>query len=66
MKITERRIVRQEWFETDITKTGWDNDGWWFKDSYLPIGTDWTLITIVHTDKHGNPILGIAEREVEV
>ena len=33
MKITERRIVRQEWYETDTTKTGWDSHGWVFNDT---------------------------------
>ena len=66
MKITERRIVRQEWYETDTTKTGWDNDGWTFADYGYRIGDDWNVVNIIYLDEFGNPILGIAEREVEV
>ena len=66
MKITERRIVRQEWYETDTTKTGWDSHGWAFNDDGVIMNNDWTIVNHIHSDKHGNPILGIAEREVEV
>ena len=24
MKITERRIVEQQWYETELSKTGWE------------------------------------------
>jgi hypothetical protein len=65
MKITERRIVRQEWYETDTTKTGWDNHGWTF-DNGGQMDNDWTIVSHIHLDKFGNPFVGVAEREVDV
>lgn len=35
MKVKERRVVRQEWYETDCTKTGWDSHGWIFMEGYM-------------------------------
>ena len=64
MKITERRIVTQDWYETDTTKTGWDNNGWFFSDG-IPMGNAWTIVHHVHLDKFGNPFVGVAEREVD-
>lgn len=66
MKITERRIVKQEWDETETTKTGWDSFGWQFRGDGHLVEDNWTVVEILNSDKHGNPILGIAEREVEV
>lgn len=66
MKITERRIVIQEWDETGMTETGFYSYGWQFNGDGHLMEDDWTVVSIVHTDKHDNPILGIAEREVEV
>ncbi len=65
MKITERRIVRQDWYETETTKTGWDNTGWVFSDG-SSMGTVWTIVQHIHLDKFGNPFVGVAEREVDV
>jgi hypothetical protein len=65
MKVIERRIVKQEWYETDTTKTGWDNHGWTF-DNGEQIGDDWTIVNHIHLDKFGNPFVGVAEREVDV
>ena len=33
MKIIEVRVVEQQWYETEFSKTGWDSYGWVFKDS---------------------------------
>lgn len=64
MKVTERRVVSQDWYETEMTKTGWDSHGWFFNDgSYM--GTDWTIVNHIQLDKFGNPLKGIAEREVD-
>ena len=66
MKITERRIVQQEWYETDQNKNGWDSNGWNFKDSGLRINeTEWTIVGHLDFDKFYNPILAIAEKETE-
>lgn len=65
MKIIERRIVYQDWYETEFSKTGWDNNGWRFDDGRL-IGTDWTIVQILHSDKYGNPFEAVAEREVDI
>jgi len=66
MIITQRRIVRQEWYETDTTKTGWDSHGWSFEDDGATMDEQWTVVMHVHSDKFGNPFVGIAEKEVEV
>lgn len=64
MKITERRIVRQDWHESDESKNGWDSVGWHFDDDYLPMNElHWEVVTNIYTDKFGNPFLGIAEKE---
>jgi hypothetical protein len=65
-KIIERRIVRQEWFETETTKTGWDSQGWSFNDDGLTMGNEWTIVEHIHSDKFGNPFLGVAEKETTV
>jgi len=64
MKRTERRIVTQDWYETDTTKTGWDSCGWVFDDGSF-MGTDRTLVQHVHLNKFGNPFIGVAERVVD-
>ena len=64
MKRTERRIVTQDWYETNTTKTGWDSHGWVFDDG-SSMGTDWTLVQHVHLNKFGNPFIGVAERVVD-
>lgn len=64
-KVIERRIVTQDWFETETTKTGWDSYGWKFDDG-ATIGTDWTVVEHIHIDKFGNPFIGVAEREVDL
>ena len=64
-KVTERRIVTKEWYETEYSKTGWDSHGWVFDDGKT-IGNAWTIIEHIHSDKFGNPFIGIAEREVDV
>ena len=65
MKVTERRIVRQEWYETETTKTGWYSHGWTF-DNGEQMNNDWTIVSHIHLDKFGNPFVGVAEREVDV
>lgn len=65
MKVTERRIVTQEWYETQLTKTGWDSHGWRFDDG-REMGAEWTIVAHIHVDKFGNPFCAVAEREVYV
>jgi len=64
-KVTERRIVTQEWYETEYSKIGWDSHGWVFDDGRT-IGTAWTVVEHIYSDKFGNPFIGIAEHEVDV
>lgn len=66
MKITERRIVIQDWFECEDSKTGWDSHGWEFKDLDGYYDTDWNIVEILDSDKYGNPILGVSEKETEI
>lgn len=67
MKITERRLVSQHWYETEYSKTGWNSYGWEFKDSGAnPEVEGWTIVEQLRTDKFGNSWLGIAERETEI
>jgi len=64
MKIVERRIVEQFWYETEYSKTGWDSYNWEFKDTGgNPKVQGWTVVEHLKYDKFGNPILGIAEKE---
>lgn len=63
MKVTERRIVTQEWYETETTKTGWDSNGWHFKDDENAMPEYWTIVQYIYLDKFGNPFLGVAEKE---
>lgn len=65
MKVTERRIVTQDWYETETTKTGWDSHGWIFDDGST-MDSDWTVVQHIYSDKFGNPFTGIAEREVDL
>lgn len=64
-KVIERRIVTQDWYETEFSKTGWDSHGWVFNDG-KKIGTGWTVVEHIYSDKFGNPFMGVAEREVIV
>jgi len=66
MKITERRIVVQEWYETENTKTGWDSNGWVFEDDYQGLISNWTVVLYIDFDKHNKPTRGIAEKETEI
>lgn len=67
MKITETRVVVQEWYETEFTKNGWDSNDWIFMDSRESvIGSGYDVVKILDSDKWHNPILGIAEKETEV
>lgn len=63
--VTERRIVTQDWYETELTKRGWDSHGWQFDDG-TKMGTDWTIVDHIHLDDFGNPFKAVAEREVDV
>ena len=63
-KVIERRIVTQDWYETDTTKTGWDSHGWTFDDG-AQMDDSWTIVSHLTLDKHYNPWVGIAEREVD-
>lgn len=62
MKIIEKRIVKQEWYETEFSKTGWDSHGWHFLDDGSLISIDWTIVQHIQSDKFGNPFLCIAEK----
>jgi hypothetical protein len=67
-KITERRIVTQSWYESDSKKTGWTSYGWQFDDENFMLFVDgnWNVVEHIRYDKFGNPIIGIAEQEVEI
>jgi hypothetical protein len=62
--ITERRLVRQYWYETEYDKTGWSSHGWFFVESGHSVNPSWDIVDH-KLDKHGNPCIGIAERIVE-
>lgn len=62
-KVIERRIVTQDWYESEFSKTGWDSHGWVFNDGNT-MGSDWIIVELIHLDKYGNPFMGVAEREV--
>lgn len=69
MKIIERRIVFQDWFESEDTKSGWDSYDWRFLDD--PDCGDvtllnWIVVEHLKSDKFGNPTLGIAEKETKI
>ncbi len=64
--IIERRVIRQEWYETECTKTGWDSHGWIFVDDGINMGNEWTVVQHIHSDKFGNPFLGVAEKEANI
>lgn len=66
MIITERRLVIQDWYETELNKTGWDSHGWIFRDDYQGLFTGWKIVEILDNDKYGNPVLGLAEKETEI
>lgn len=61
--VTECRIVTQDWYETETTKTGWDSHGWFFDDGMI-MDDSWTVVEHLHFSKFGNPVKSIAEREV--
>ena len=65
-KITERRIVIQDWYETDYNKNGWSSDGWYFKDDGHCVGNEWEIVNHLDSDKFYNPILAIAEKETKI
>lgn len=66
MKITERRIVYQNWYETECAKTGWDSHGWSFRDDGSVMDYKWTIIEHIEYDKFYNPLTAIAEKETEI
>lgn len=67
MKITERRIVVQEWFEDSDSKNGWSSGGWEFLDDKQDMElTKFEVVNILDSDKYYNPILGIAEKETDI
>jgi len=63
-EVIERRIVRQEWYETEFTKSGWDNTGWVFDDDGIEMPYTWTIVEHLLIDKHYNPLIGVAEKTV--
>jgi hypothetical protein len=66
MDVTERRVVVQEWYETDCSKTGWDSHGWIFKDDRTDMDNSWTVVEHLDTDKHSNPTIAIAEKTTDI
>lgn len=68
MKITERRIVMQDWYETEYNKTGWESQGGWVFLDTCENAEDygWTIVEHIRSDKWYNPTLGIAEKENEI
>lgn len=67
MKITECRIVMQDWFESEYSKTGWDSYGWRFLDDAEDISyMDWIIVDILKTDNYYNPTLAVAEKETNI
>lgn len=64
MKITERRVVYQEWYESEYSTTGWDSHGWHFEDGTFD--NTWEIVEHITTDKYGNAWVGIAEKETEI
>ena len=66
MKIKETRLIYQEWYETELSKTGWDTHGWRFDDgTYYPLENGWDMVEHLRFDKFGNPILALVEKETE-
>lgn len=67
MIIKERRLVEQQWYETELSKTGWDSHGWVFVDSGASaLYNKWDVVEHLKVNKFGNPTLGIAEKETEI
>ncbi|TAG37711.1 MAG: hypothetical protein EAZ31_11215 [Cytophagia bacterium] len=71
MKVTERRLVYQYWHEMGWGGKKWQHSfEWEFEDGeYLEVfsnETSWKIVEILKKDKNGNPVLGIAERVVEI
>jgi len=69
MKIVERRLVTQEWYETEFSETGWESQGGWrFLDDVdnNPDDFNWNIVQHIETDKFGNPTLAIAEKETKL
>lgn len=67
MKVKERRIVVQDWYGTETTKTGWDSNGWFFKDDgHCLDESEWIIKKHLDSDKYSNPILAIAEKKTKV
>lgn len=65
--VTERRLVVQGWYETEYSKNGWESYGWQFMDTgHFIDGSGYEVTQILDSDKHYNPILGIAEKETEI
>jgi hypothetical protein len=58
MIITEKRLIRQEWYETEYSKTGFDTHGWYFNDGDLMCPIEWVIKEHIKSDKFGNRILG--------
>ena len=46
-KVIERRIVTLDWYETEMTKTGFDSYGWVFDDLYMRLPNDLRKDSIV-------------------
>jgi hypothetical protein len=69
MTVTERRVVIQDWYETDYSKTGWESQGGWRFLDDVGSGVEdyaWTVVEHLELDKFGNPILGVAEKQTEI
>ena len=67
MIITERRIVEQNWYESEDSKTGWENNGWCFHDTGRSVErTGYEIVQHLESDKFGNTTLGIAEKQTKI
>lgn len=65
MKITQKRVVYQDWYETEYSKTGWDSHGWQFYDGG-EFDETWLVVSQFLFDKFGNPRGGISVKETEI
>lgn len=66
MTVTERRIVFQDWYETEYSKSGWDSHGWEYRDEGISMHYSWEIVEILDSDKYGNPLIAIAEKQTEI
>lgn len=61
----QRRVAIKEWYETEMTKTGWDSNGWFWEDTGDVITPDWEIETILDEDKHYHPIKATFIKDIQ-